>query len=98
MGSETTSEPVLISLYPPSKEPNGPTPVQEFWRRVNEERGGILNITEETLKEEIQKNGHATSEVAEEDGGDQPQDTESRLKQLYQAKGEMLDAIKSVRP
>ena len=98
MALQPLSELVCISLRPPSKEPKGPTPLPEFWRRVNQERGGILNVTEESLTEEIrkQKRDESLDNATEDSAEDEPQDLESRWQQLSQAKSQMLDAVKWV--
>jgi hypothetical protein len=66
-----------------------------FHRRINDERGGLRGITEESLKEEIEKaeaegNTEGADEVlSDEDDVEEP----DRTKEVMDARYEMLMAI-----
>lgn len=99
MASEMTSPSFTVSLQPEAARNDGSDALPELIRRINVERGHLRNITEEGLKEEIQKaeNGVVDQEADDDEDG-KPQDLESRRKQLFDSKMEMIEAISYVLP
>ncbi|KAG8530158.1 uncharacterized protein KY384_005641 [Bacidia gigantensis] len=84
---------VSISLQaPPLPIPND---LQYLISRINEQKGGFRNVTEESLEEEI-KNG-AEEAVEEESEDDEPTDDEedpqSKKEKVQKAKEEMLKQV-----
>lgn len=83
-----------VALQPIARRNAENASLQDLVRRINEERGAFRNITEEQLKEEIVKDSAQQRDdihVVEEE--DAPQDLETRRKEVYAARHEILQFI-----
>ena len=100
MASQTAPNPTLLSLRPTHNQDAQPEPLPLLIDRIYQERGDLRNFTEESLQKEIDEEKNkapdALDEAAtDEEEGDveQPQDLESRLKEIREARTDMLAAI-----
>lgn len=97
---------VPISLKPKPLKPSEPT-LPTLIQRINLERGGFHNISEESLREEIaeaertgsrdgNKGAADEDEEDEEEGGDEEEEEPDRMKELMKAREEILGQIEYV--
>ena len=97
MNSQTTTESIPLSLRPRPKKDANSESLNELVGRIYQERGQLSNVAEETLKQEIEdaRDAAATTEqpCEGEDGKDKPQDFESRQKELFEAREEMIKFV-----
>jgi mediator of RNA polymerase II transcription subunit 17 len=87
-----------ISLQPWSSKNNDHARVlPAFFQRVYVERGGLRNVTEESLREEIAEE-EAAAAAGEGDGADEEavEEEPDRAKELMTARADMLDHIQYV--
>jgi mediator of RNA polymerase II transcription subunit 17 len=98
MASIPNEFPLSLKSWPSTKAKDS-SALADSIRRINIERGGFINISEDGLYQEIaeakagneaEENG--SSEEEEEDAEEEP----DRLKELMNAKGEMLMQIEYV--
>lgn len=82
-----------LSIRPPTRKEDA-EPLTQLIGRINEERGHFRNITEDSLRAEIEaqevNGGEAEVEDEEEIGVADPED---RRKELYAARTELLKFI-----
>ena len=85
-----------VSLRPwPSKSSDGGAALQTLIQRVNAERGGFVNISEESLRQEIAE--AEALEGEDEDTSDEEVDPEpDRAKELQAARDQMLGQLEYV--
>jgi len=88
MASDTRS--FALSLRPPPRKRDA-EPLSQLIGRINDERGHFRNITEDSLRAEIEARG------AQEDLEDKEavvvEDKEARRKEIYSARVELLQLI-----
>jgi hypothetical protein len=83
-----------LALQPFNQRKADQLSLQYFISRINEERGAFRNVTEEKVQEEVIKEArHIQEDVDEAEEPEPMQDVESRRKEIYAAKGEMLKHI-----
>lgn len=87
------SFPLTIRPWPAKEEASDSLPY--LINRIVEQRGNLRNITEASLEDEILalKAGEEGDAVKDADAEARPQDAESRRKELYAARAEMLKYI-----
>lgn len=95
MGSIPNQFPISLRAWP-SSQANGSN-LGNMIRRINLERGGFREISEESLRQEITE---AEAEVATPAGQDEPSDEDDaeedkphRMKELMTARDELLGQI-----
>jgi mediator of RNA polymerase II transcription subunit 17 len=96
MASIPNEFPVSLKSWPSTKTKDS-SALADSIRRINIERGGFINISEDGLYQEIAE-AKAGNE-AEENGSSEEEEAEEepdRLKELMNAKGEMLMQIEYV--
>lgn len=101
MASDTAPNPTLLSLRPTHNQDAQAEPLSLLIDRIYQDRGGLRNLTEESLQKEIDRErnnasdalNEATTDGEEEGDVEQPQDLESRLKEIHEARTDMLAAI-----
>ena len=81
-----------LSLRVWSEKEDTTAPLGSLVTRINEERGHFRNITEDSLREEIE-HGDTLQDAVESDVDD-VYDPEQRRKTLYAARTEMLKFIR----
>jgi mediator of RNA polymerase II transcription subunit 17 len=93
MGSMPEDFPISLQSWP-SKNNDPATALPTFFQRIYVERGGLRNITEQSLRQEI-----AHEEAAAAAGGngaveeEQAEEKPDRMKELMTARADMLDHI-----
>lgn len=84
-----------LALQPQSNADKDDRSLQDFITRINNERGAFRNVTEEKLKEEIARD--LAKDIDEEldvtEDIEEIQDAESRRKEVYTARNEMLKLV-----
>lgn len=83
-----------LALQPVSQQKSDQLSLKDLITRINEERGAFRNVTEEKLREEVIKEARNIED--NEEYSEQPeavQDVESRRKEVYAARNEMLKHI-----
>ncbi|KAF4626798.1 hypothetical protein G7Y89_g11358 [Cudoniella acicularis] len=94
MSSIPNEFPISLRSWPSSKA-NEPSPLPTLIARINLERGGFKDISEESLKQEIAE-AEAAASAGEEDGSSDEEDGEEapdRLKEVMAAREEILSQI-----
>ncbi len=92
---EASTVPFPLSIRPwPAKEDTSDS-LPYLINRIVEQRGHLRNITEASLENEIRalEAGEEGDVIKDEVEGSRPQDAESRRKELYAARVEMLKYI-----
>lgn len=91
--------PISLRSWPASSS-NDTNSLPTLIQRINFERGGFRDISEESLRQEIAEE-EAASSPAEEDGSSEEEDGEEepdRIKEFMTAKEEMLGRLEYVPP
>ena len=91
MSSIPNDFPISLKSWPSSNS-NEPSSLATLIQRINVERGGFRDISEDSLRQEIAE-AEAESSPGEEDGSSGEEDEEEepdRMKELMTAKEEML--------
>ena len=86
-----------LSLRPVARKATGDDQesLQYLIQRINEERGHFRNITEESLRQEIDALESVDSKLEDDTAPEEkPQDVEARRKEIYAARADMLKFIK----
>ena len=97
MDSMPSDFPISLQSWP-SKNNDPATALPTFFSRIYAERGGLRNITEESLRQEVAEE-EAAAAAGKDNGGSQDEEAEEepdRLKELMTARAEMLDHIQYV--
>ena len=87
--------PISLRSWPSASKKQEQDAISTFFERINRERGGLLSITEDSLRQEISEAEEGTpgkqdeGDTEEEDEEDQP----DRQKELMMARDEMLGHI-----
>jgi len=82
-----------LSLRPPPRKRDA-EPLSQLIGRINDERGHFRNITEDSLRAEIEaKEARGAQEVLEDKEAVVVEDKEARRKEIYSAKVELLQLI-----
>lgn len=90
MGSMPSDLPISLQSWP-SKNNDPASALPVFFSRIYAERGGLRNITEEGLRQEI-----AEEEAGKDNGASDDEEADEepdRLNELMTARAEMLDHI-----
>jgi hypothetical protein len=88
MGSIPPEFPISLRSWPTDTDFKSDLP--ELIRRINFERGGFREISEESLRQEIaEEEANAGDDSSEEDEEEKP----DRTKELFTAREEMIDQI-----
>jgi mediator of RNA polymerase II transcription subunit 17 len=83
-----------LALQPTSQQEEDQLSLQHFITRINEERGAFRNVTEGKLREEVIKDARNIEDDLDEAEESEPvQDVESRRKEVFAARNEMLNYI-----
>jgi mediator of RNA polymerase II transcription subunit 17, fungi type len=93
MGSLTGQFPISIRAWPP-KDDNA-VPLSSLISRINNERGGFREVSEESLIEEL-KRDEAGLDLSKDDQESEDEDAEEvsdQLKDLMKARGEILGQL-----
>lgn len=93
MGSLPQDFPISLQSWPP-KNADPASALPTFFQRIYIERGGLRNVTEESLRQEIAEEEAAAA--AGEDNGDVEEEAAEepdRMKELLTARADMLDHI-----
>ncbi|KAI9663335.1 MAG: RNA polymerase II mediator complex subunit [Alyxoria varia] len=95
MASETrTATSFPLSLRPQAVKDEEADSIPVFVRRLNEERGHLRNITEDSLREELKTAEEGDTEDAEYGQEDvEALDPEAQRKRVYEAKAEMIQFV-----
>jgi mediator of RNA polymerase II transcription subunit 17, fungi type len=97
MSSIPNNFPISLRSWPSSNS-NNPNSLPSLIQRINFERGGFRDISEESLRQEIAA-AEAESSPGEEDGSSEEEDGEEepdRMKELMTAREEMLVQLEYV--
>jgi mediator of RNA polymerase II transcription subunit 17 len=95
MGSLPTDFPISLKARPSSKTT---TTLPSLIGRINIERGGFLNITEESLRQEIAE-AELDNENGDENGtSDEDEEEPDRVKELMTSREEILGQIEYAFP
>ena len=96
MGSMPDDFPISLQSWP-SKNNDPASTLPTLFQRIFVERGGLRNITEESLRQEIAEEEAAAAAGNEKGASDEEEDEEpDRLKELMTARADMLDHIQYV--
>ncbi|CAG8978181.1 hypothetical protein HYALB_00013172 [Hymenoscyphus albidus] len=92
MGSIPNNFPISLRSWPSSTKPAEGPDLKTLFGRINSERGGFRNLTEESLRQEIAEEEANKPEEDEEEGSDkQDEDVEpDRMKELMAAREELI--------
>lgn len=84
-----------LALQPQANPDKDEKSLQHLIARINEERGSFRDVDEAKLKEEIARDLATDVEAQgnENEDVEEPQDAESRRKEVYTARNEMLKLI-----
>ena len=97
MGSPSvtmTADPLLSLRVSPKTDPRKDS-LPFIISRINEQRGSFRNVTQDSLREEIQAQEAGRAELIEESGNlEEVQDAKSRREQLATAREDMLRHVK----
>ena len=95
--SVTMTDNPLLSLRASPKTDTQKDSLPFIISRINEQRGSFRNVTEDSLREEIQAQEAGRAETIEESGDlDEVQDAKPRREQLATAREDMLRHVKYV--
>jgi mediator of RNA polymerase II transcription subunit 17 len=97
MGSKSSDFP--ISLQPSPSKPDSAGELSSLFARIYDERGGLRNITEESLRQEIAEEEAAAAageDNVASDAEEEPEEEPDRLKTLMTARADMLVRIQYV--
>jgi mediator of RNA polymerase II transcription subunit 17 len=94
MGSIPPTFPISLRSWPSTTKDNGPNALPTIIQRINFERGGFQNITEESLRQEIAEAELSNGGADENDSSDEEDEEEpDRLKEVMTARDEMIKQI-----
>lgn len=89
MDSIPNEFPISLQSWP-SKEKDPNTALPTLIARINIERGGFRDLSENGLRQEI---AEAEAEAGEDVFSDEEEEKPDRLKELVTARGEMLQSL-----
>lgn len=87
-----------LQALQPNDEKRGS--LQYLIERIKDQKGSFLEVTEESLEQEIKDGGEEAVEnddIDMDDGGEKVEDEKTRIERLQTARGEMLKQIRSGR-